>query len=103
MNDSPNHDFFQALGILSLASDGKCVKLHESLLPACQRVADIPKYHILFLDESLSDYIIKKMYLTEKNKTIPLLMKHCNLNQKEAESFFLFLIYGAYNVNKSMH
>lgn len=43
------------------------------------------------------------MNLTEKSKTIPLLMKHCNLNQKEAESFFLFLIYGAYNVNKSMH
>lgn len=100
---NPNQDMLQMLGLLSETPDADAIRKHETLLPACQRVADLPKYHVLFLDESLSDYIIKKMYLTEKEKMIPLLMKQCHLTKKEADKVFLFVIYGAYHVNKSMH
>lgn len=101
--DNPNQDMIQLMGLFSDAPNAATVKQHETLLPACQRVADSPKYHVLFLDESLSDYIIKKMYLTEKDKMIPMLMKQCHLSRKEADKVFLFVIYGAYHVNKSMH
>lgn len=100
---SPNDNMLEMLGILSSAPDAETIKQHETLLPACQRVADMPKYHVLFLDESLSDYIIKKMYLAEKDKMIPMLMNQCHLSRKEADKIFLFVIYGAYHVNKSMH
>ena len=101
--DNPNQDMIQLMGLFSDAPNAATAKPHETLLPACQRVADLPKYHVLFLDESLSDYIIKKMYLTEKDKMIPMLMKQCHLSRKEADKVFLFVIYGAYHVNKSMH
>lgn len=103
IDTNPNQNMLQMLGILSDAPDAETVRKHETLLPACQRIADIPKYHVLFLDEGLSDYIIKKMYLAEKDKMIPMLMNQCRLSRKEADKIFLFVIYGAYHVNKSMH
>lgn len=101
--NNPGQDILQILEILSDKHNPDVIKEHETLLPACQRVADIPKYRALFLDEGLSDYIIKKMYMAEKNKMTPTLMKQCHLTRKEADKLFLFIIYGAYQVNKSMH
>lgn len=101
--NNPGQDILQILEILSDKHNPDVIKEHETLLPACQRVADIPKYCALFLDEGLSDYIIKKMYMAEKNKMTPTLMKQCHLTRKEADKLFLFIIYGAYQVNKSMH
>ena len=98
-----NQNMLQMLGIISDVSDADTIKQHETLLPACQRVADIPKYHVLFLDETLSDYIIKKIYLAEKDHMIPMLMNQCHLSKREADKIFMFVIYGAYQVNKSMH
>lgn len=101
--NNPGQDILQILEILSDKHNPDVIREHETLLPACQRVADIPKYRALFLDEGLSDYIIKKMYMAEKNKMTPSLMKQCHLTRKEADKLFLFIIYGAYQVNKSMH
>lgn len=101
--NNPGQDILQILEILSDKHNPDVIREHETLLPACQRVADIPKYRALFLDEGLSDYIIKKMYMAEKNKMTPTLMKQCHLTRKEADKLFLFIIYGAYQVNKSMH
>lgn len=98
-----NQNMLQMLGIISDVPDADTIKQHETLLPACQRVADIPKYHVLFLDETLSDYIIKKIYLAEKDHMIPMLMNQCHLSKREADKIFMFVIYGAYQVNKSMH
>ncbi len=102
-SQDPNGDMFKMLSILTQEKTPEALSKHDTLLPVCQRVADQPKYHVLFLDESLSAYIIKKMYLTEKEKMIPKLMQQCHLSHKEAEKVFLFVIYGAYEVNKSMH
>ncbi len=76
---------------------------YDTLLPICQRIANQPKYRVLFLDESLSAYIIKKIYVTERDKIVPLLINQCHLSRKEADKLYLFVIYGAYEVNKSMH
>ena len=98
-----NQNMLQMLGIISDVPDADTIKQHETLLPVSQRVADIPKYHVLFLDETLSDYIIKKIYLAEKDHMIPMLMNQCHLSKREADKIFMFVIYGAYQVNKSMH
>ena len=44
------------------------IKENDILLPVCQRIANSPKYRVLFLDETLSNYILKKMYQFEKDK-----------------------------------
>jgi AcrR family transcriptional regulator len=102
-SNDPNQDMLELLNILSSENDPGIIRKYETLLPSCQRIADSPKYHVLFLDESLSDYIIKKMYMAEKDKMIPKLMKQCHLSRMEADKIFLFVIYGAYHVNKSMN
>lgn len=99
----PNEDMFKILSILNRENNVEELKKHDTLLPVCQRVADQPKYHVLFLDETLSSYIIKKMYQAEKEKMVPKLIQQCHLSRKEAEKVFQFVIYGAYEVNKSMH
>ena len=45
----------------------------------------------------------KKIYVTERDKIVPLLINQCHLSRKEADKLYLFVIYGAYEVNKSMH
>lgn len=98
----PNGDMLKLLDILAQEKDPAALSRHDTLLPVCQRVAAQPKYHVLFLDESLSAYIIKKMYQAEKEKMVPKLMQQCHLDRRAAEKVFLFVIYGAYEVNKSM-
>ena len=43
------------------------------------------------------------MFLAEKEKMVPTLMEQCHLTRKDAEQLFMFVIHGAYQVNKSMH
>ena len=47
----------------------------DALLPACQRAASNPKYRILFLDESLSHHILRKLYQMQKPQRIPDIMR----------------------------
>ncbi len=75
---------------------------NEQFLAPCQRIADSPKYRSLFMDDSLSYYIIRKMYLAERDISVPYLMKSCNLSPEDADRVFLFVIYGLYYVNRSM-
>ena len=60
---------------------------HNSDLPACQRIADTPKYRILFQDRTLSEYIKNKLFLIMKPIVIPELMEYCCISQAEAELF----------------
>ena len=75
---------------------------NEKLLAPCQRIADAPKYRSLFMDDSLSYYIIRKMYLSERDITVPYLQKSCLLSREDADRVFLFVIHGLYYVNRSM-
>ena len=100
--DAPSESMTELLSRLSKASPGQKPGGCNTLLPICQRMADQPKYHALFLDETLSDYIIKKAYLAEREKMIPVLEARCGLSREEADKLFLFIIYGAFSVNKSM-
>lgn len=61
---------------------------HNSDLPTCQRIADMPKYRILFQDRTLSEYIKNKLFRMMKPSVIPELMEYCCISQTEAERFF---------------
>lgn len=76
------------------------LKNNESVLPACQRIADSEKYHCLFMDAALSDYIIMKIANHEKNSVIPEIMMKTKLNEEEAEMLFHFMLYGSFYVNR---
>ena len=100
---NPNTDMLKMLHMIASGEfDTEMLQANDTLLPACQRAADLPKYRPLFLDSGLSDYIIKKMFQAEKERTVPILMEYCCLSKAEAEMLFAFVIYGAFSVNKSM-
>ena len=74
----------------------------DALLPACQRAASNPKYRILFLDESLSHHMLRKLYQMQKPQRIPEIMRDYHLNEWEAEKIFLYMLHGNFAVNKSL-
>lgn len=74
----------------------------DAPLPVCQRLTELPEYRVLFLDETLSEYIIQKIYHYEKPFIIPELMQNSSLSEKEAELLFCFLLNGSFAVNKNI-
>ena len=98
-----NSNMLKMLDFITSQRNLTTLEQYDTLLPICQRIANQPKYRVLFLDESLSAYIIKKIYVTERDKLVPLLINQCHVSRKEADKLYLFVIYGAYEVNKSMH
>lgn len=76
--------------------------LDDALLPACQRAASNPKYRILFLDESLSHHILRKLYQMQKPQRIPEIMRNYHVTEWEAEKIFLYMLHGNFAVNKSL-
>ena len=74
----------------------------DALLPACQRAASNPKYRILFLDESLSHHMLRKLYQIQKPQRIPEIMRAYHVNEWEAEKIFLYILHGNFAVNKSL-
>lgn len=79
------------------------LKENESLLPACQRIADSSKYRQLLMDPSLSEYIIGRIIAHEKDKIVPSIQKRTGLNKNEAELLFIYSINGSFAINKRHH
>ena len=72
------------------------------LLPVCQRVADNPKYNVLFKDPFVSEYIIMRIYNKERGDNIQYLIENYNITPEQADKLFLFMITGAFEVNRAM-
>ena len=99
---NPNADLEQIAALLTL--DGtNSLKQNESLLPVCHRVAQLPKYQVIFHDESISSYVINQIYQWQQPKLVPSFMKKLGISKKEAEMLVLFIIHGTYAVNKALH
>lgn len=79
------------------------LKENESLLPACQRIADSQKYRDLLMDSSLSDYIIGRIIAHERDTIVPSIQKRAGLSEKEAELLFIYSIHGSFAINKRHH
>lgn len=97
------HEGGSFLDFLSLARDGnirKRLKENGFLLPVCQRMADDEKYRPLFQDESISSHVLHFVYSVERNKIVPRLMEYYGLKKKVAEMMYLFVVAGAFAVNR---
>jgi AcrR family transcriptional regulator len=81
-------------------ADAKTMKENEFLLPSCHRIADESKYRVLFFDQSISGYIVNKLFESKKNQAVLFLQDYCHMKQDEAEMLFCFLIHGSFYVNK---
>lgn len=79
------------------------LKENESLLPACQRIADSTKYRKLLMDPSLNDYIIGRIANHEKNKLVPAIQERTGLSESESELLFNYSIHGSFAINKRHH
>lgn len=76
---------------------------NESMLPACQRIADSSKYKKLLMDPSLSDYIIGRIIAHERPRIVPSIQKRTGLSETDAELLFIYSIHGSFAINKRHH
>lgn len=74
----------------------------DSVLPACQRIADSQRYHSLFMDPAVSDHIIRRIAVHERDKVVPQIMARTGVAEDEAEMLFRFLLHGTFAVNTSL-
>ena len=72
------------------------------LLPVCQRVADNPKYRVLFTDDFIAEYILMRIYRREREHMLPYTQETYNISEEAADKILLFAITGAFAVNRSM-
>lgn len=79
------------------------LKENESMLPACQRIADSSKYRKLLMDSTLSDYIIGRIVAHEKSRMVPSIQKRTGLSESDAELLFIYSIHGSFAINKRHH
>ena len=78
------------------------LRANERLLGPCQRVADDPKYRAVFQDPTLAHYVIRRIYLSERDEMILYFMNHCRLDKNQADRLFMMLVYGLFYVNQSL-
>lgn len=100
--DDANADELQVLKLLA-DKQPKQLEENESMLPVCHRVAQLPKYQVIFRDESISGYVVNRIYQCQKHRLVPVFMKSLHLTKKSAEMLTLFVITGTYNVNKALN
>ena len=83
-------------------TDPAVLEPYMNMLPVCQRVADNPKYNVLFKDPFVSEYIIMRIYNNERGENIKYLAEHYSISSEQADKLFLFALTGAFEVNRSM-
>ena len=100
--ESGEYAIRRAMLMCTLKNGPDALKGNEQFLAPCQRIADHPKYRALFMDDSLSYYIIRKIYLAERTGSVPGIARQCRISEEDADRLFMFMIYGLYYVNRSM-
>lgn len=108
LTDLLNHVIDDALLLtdnneLTPLSSKSYLQNNESLLPACQRIGESPKYQKLLMDPDLSEYVIGRIMQHERDYIIPSIINKTNLSKQAAESLFVYMIHGSFAVNKAHH
>ena len=89
---------------LSAASDSVSLReAYDSIfdrLPLCQRIIRRKKYLSLFLDEQISEYVLKRIIQCEKDRQGLVMAEALGVSFDVGVSIFLFLVHGLYAVNK---
>lgn len=97
-------DAIMAASPADLATDAMGIdylKDNESLIPTCQRVGANSKYRQLLLDPDLSEYIVGRIMVHERDRVIPLIQQKTGLSKKDAETLFLYNLHGSFAVNRA--
>lgn len=92
-------DLVDTIHSASGGAKGKNQNMIDSVLPACQRIADSKKYHSLFLHSEIASHIIQRLYSHEKDKVVPEFQKRSGLSREDAEILFQFILHGTFCVN----
>ncbi len=94
-----------AIDLIDIIQSGRihAIRENEAILPACQRIADSDRYHALFMDPALSEYIIMRILNHEKGTVIPAIVERTGLDEENAEMIFRFMLHGSFYVNKSLN
>lgn len=79
-----------------------CPHRETCTYPLCQKVQDNTELRPLFMDDTISEKIVKKLSDTSKEIFIPYLMQHSNLTFEQAEAIFYFQINGCLTINRLM-
>ena len=79
------------------------LKENESLIPACQRVGSSAKYRKLLLDPDLTEYIVGRIMVHERDRVVPAIQKKTGLSKEDAETLFLYTLHGFFAVNRANH
>ncbi|WP_313850672.1 TetR/AcrR family transcriptional regulator [Lactiplantibacillus pentosus] len=77
------------------------LKENESLIPACQRVGSSEKYRKLLLDPELTEYIVGRIMIRERNRVVPAIQEKTGLSKEDAETLFLYTLHGSFAVNRA--
>lgn len=89
---------------LSVAPDSVSLRAaYDSVferLPLCQRIVRNKKYLPLFLDEQISEYVLKRIIQCEKDRQGTVMAEALGVSFEVGVSVFLFLVHGLYAVNK---
>ena len=89
---------------LSSASDSVSLReAYDSIfdrLPLCQRIIRRKKYLPLFLDEQISEYVLKRIIQCEKDRQGLVMAEALGVSFDVGVSIFLFLVHGLYAINK---
>ena len=72
----------QALEQLVKSGTPEDLRRNERLLSPCQRVADNPKYRAIFQDETLSGYVIQRIYKMEREEHIAYMSSRVGLSRR---------------------
>lgn len=83
---------------------GDAARMQENfaLLPVCHRVAELPKYAVVFRDETISNYVVNQIYQSQKKRLVAYFSQKLHLGEKEAQMLAWFTISGTYSVNKAL-
>ena len=74
---------------------------NESLVPACQRIGDAGKYQKLLMDPDLSEYIIGRIVVNERDTVLPAVIEKTHLPREDAETLFRYVIHGSFEVHRA--
>ncbi len=79
-----------------------CPHKETCTYPFCQKVQENAQMRVLFMDDTVSGRIIKKISDNGKESFITYLMQHSELTFQQAEAIFYFQINGCLTVNRLM-
>ena len=79
-----------------------CPNRQCTTYPFCDRIRSSDKYQVLFLDDSVTDVLLKKLSDSCKEAYVTYLMSHSLLTFQQAEAIFTFQMSGCLTINRLM-